>query len=123
VLGLHSTRDPRLAPPAPWTHSDAFESWSLHSPAGLDAARLRAFLDGLSPQLLRAKGVLHLAHDPLRRHIYQRVGRRASLAADAPWGDAPPGSSLVLIGPRGCVDGPRLQHDFTQLAADAAPLQ
>ena len=42
VLGLHSTRDPRAAPPAPWTHSDAFESWSLHSPTGLDAARLRS---------------------------------------------------------------------------------
>ena len=39
----------------------ATQSIHVQLAAGLDAARLRAFLDALSPQLLRAKGVLHLA--------------------------------------------------------------
>lgn len=121
VLGIGSTRDPRAEPAAPWEHSAAFESWSLQSAQPLDGPRLQAFLDALPSRLLRAKGVLHLAHDPQRRHVLQRVGRRTSLVAEAPWGAEAPASTLVLIGPRGCVDGARLKHDFTQLAAQGEP--
>lgn len=121
VLGLNSTRDPRHEPAAPWDHGAAFESWSLQSDSPLDAERLQAFVDALPSRLLRAKGVLQLAQDPLRRHVYQRVGRRSSLVPDLAWGDDTPRSSLVLIGPRACLDGVRLQHDFVQLAVQAAP--
>ena len=121
VLGRHSTRDPRCEPAAPWDHAGAFESWSLQSDRLLDADRLRAFVTALPSRLLRAKGVLHLSQDPLRRHIYQRVGRRSSLLADQAWGDEPPGSSLVLIGPRDCIDGVQLQRDFARIAVQTAP--
>lgn len=117
ALGVRSTRDPRLSAAAPWDHGEAFESWSLEGAAPLDAERLDAFLAALPSGLLRAKGVLHLAQDPSRRHVYQRVGRRASLAPESAWIDSAPGSSLVLIGPRGCVDGERLRRDFAGLAA------
>lgn len=121
VLGVRSTRDPRLAAAAPRDHGAAFESWSLRVAAPLDAVGLQAFLDGLPRGLLRAKGVLHLARDPDRRHVYQRVGRRASLVAESAWGAEAPGSTMVLIGPRGCVDGARLQRDFAGLAAGPGP--
>ena len=116
VLGVNSARDPRLGAPAPWQHAAGFESWGLASAVALDAARLRAFLEGLPPSLLRAKGVLHLADDPLRRHVYQRVGRRSRLVPEDAWGDETPASSLVLIGPKGCVDASTLQRAFARLA-------
>lgn len=117
VLGQHSTHNPLALPPLPWQHSAAFEAWSLHSAQPLDAARTQAFLAALPAELLRAKGVLHLAGNPLQRHVYQRVGRRASLVADAPWGGEAPQSALVLIGPRGCVNGAQMQQAFAGLAA------
>ena len=117
LLGVNTARDPRLEAPAPWQHGAGFESWSLRSEAPLDAECLRAFLADLSPALLRAKGVLHLAGDPARRHVYQRVGRRSHLMPGEAWGDETPASSLVLIGPKGCVDGPALQRAFARLPA------
>lgn len=120
LLGVRSTRDPLQAPPADWTHAVGFASWCLQSSQPLDEARLRAFLDALPPALLRAKGVLQLAGDPLRRHVYQRVGRRSSLQAEGPWGDTPAASSLVLIGPTDCIDASALQRAFDALAAAPA---
>lgn len=79
VLGLDSQRDLRSGPPTPWLHSQAFESWVLQSQTPLEESRLRAFLADLAPRLLRAKGVIHLRGKPGQRHIYQQVGRRASL--------------------------------------------
>lgn len=119
VLGVRSTRDPRLLPVAPWDHGAAFESWSLQASGPLDGARLQGFLDGLSPRLLRAKGVLHVADAPLRRFVYQRVGRRGRLEPERPWGNEAPASSLVLIGPKGCADGNALQRAFAGLAVTA----
>lgn len=120
LLGVHSARDPRQAPPASWEHAAGFAAWCLQSQRPLDDARLRAFLAALPPALLRAKGVLQLAGDPLRRHVYQRVGRRSSLEADGPWRGAPAASSLVLIGPKDCIDAPALQRAFDALAAAPA---
>jgi len=120
VLGQHNTRDPRLEAPSPWDHAASFESWSLQSALPLDTLRTRAFLDALPAGLLRAKGVLHLTHEPARRHVYQRVGRRSSLVPEASWGQECPGSSLVLIGLPGCVDGAQLQREFARLAAAQA---
>lgn len=121
VLGLHTARDPRRQPPAPWDHAAGFESWSLQAASPLDRDGLQAFLDRLPARLLRAKGVLHLAQDPLRRHVYQRVGRRSRLEPEAPWGDEEPASQLVLIGPTACVDGRQLQRAFDELAAPHRP--
>ncbi len=125
VLGLDSAQDLRSGPPAPWAHTQAFESWVLQSDTPLDEVRLRTFLAELTPQLLRAKGVIHLRGQSGQRHVYQQVGRRASLAPEAPSGLSGPAvspatslkSSLVLIGLRGCLDADRLQSSFEQLRA------
>lgn len=116
VLGQRTGRDLRSGPPVPWTHNAAYESWSLSSPHPLDAVRTNAFLAALPANLVRAKGVLQLARPAHGRHVYQRVGRRASLVPQGDWGGERPSSSLVLIGPRGCVDGRRLQTEFDGLA-------
>ncbi len=119
VLGIRTTRDPRQEPPAPWAHSAAFESWSLRAHAPLDRFALDDFLRELPPPLLRAKGVLHLAQDPAWRHVYQRVGRRATLQPESAWGDEAPESSLVLIGPAGCLDSQQLNRRFASLTRSA----
>ena len=115
ILGVRSTMDPAQWPAVPWDHAGNFESWCLQTTHALPIQPLKAFLKGLPPQLYRAKGLLRLMEDPARRHVYQRVGRRDSLTPDALWDDQVPCSSLVLIGPRSCVDGPRLQQAFEGL--------
>lgn len=125
VLGLDSTRDLRSGPPAAWIHSQAFESWVLQSDTPLDEVRLRAFLADLTPRLLRAKGLVHLTGKAGQRHVYQQVGRRASLAPEVSAGlssqalspESPGQSSLVLIGLRGCLDTFQLQSDFQHVRA------
>lgn len=115
VLGLHSRRDWRAEPPAPWDHGAAFDTCALQAAQALDRARLERFLDTLPAALLRAKGVLWLAQDPGRRQVYQRVGRRWRLEADGAWGAQAPSSSLVLIAPRGELDVPAVQGAFDDL--------
>jgi len=117
LLGVASTRDLRRERAGSQQHTADFASWSLCSPEWLDDERLRAFLDALPAPLLRAKGVLRLASAPQERHVYQRVGRRANLVIDGPWEAQEVLSSLVLIGPKDCLDGQTLQRAFEGLAA------
>ncbi len=55
-------------------------------------------MDGWPSGVLRAKGFVHLAEDPQRRHVFQLVGRRWSLVPDRDWGSERPQSRIVLIG-------------------------
>ena len=61
--------------------------------------------------IVRAKGLLHLREDPQHRYLLQLVGRRFSIEADRPWGDAAPASQLVVIGLPGAVDARRADRD------------
>ncbi|MCP5265196.1 MAG: GTP-binding protein [Burkholderiaceae bacterium] len=113
LLGVHSSRDPRGEPPVPWEHAAGFESWVLHSAQPLVRERVQRFLADVAPGLLRAKGVLWLAHDPSRRYVYHQVGQRTKLVPDEPWGErSPPACSLVLIGRKGRFDAAGLQREF-----------
>lgn len=112
VLGIHTERDPQADAPEPTDHAHDFESLSLTAEEPLSRERLLAFLDSLPPSVLRGKGVLHLAEDPSRRTIFQRVGGRWSCTPDGPWGEETPGSSLVVIGPPGDLDGSELAARF-----------
>lgn len=120
VLGLRSKRDFRQEPLAPWDHSEGFESCALQSSTPLDSALLHKFLESLPSSLLRAKGVLWLVQDPQHRQIFQRVGRRWSIAPEDSWGLEHPASSLVLIAPKGSLDRPELQRRFSALASASA---
>jgi G3E family GTPase len=68
--------------------------------------------------LLRGKGVLHLAEEPERRTIYQRVGERWTYSSAEPWGDETPRSSLVFIGPRGLLNRPALEASLNACVAE-----
>jgi G3E family GTPase len=111
VLGLeHAASGPErdagaAAEPA---RADMFRSWSVTSDALLDPGRLVAMIERLPAGVLRAKGVLWLADRPDRRTVLQMVGRRWSLTADRPWGEAAPRSELVVIATAGAVRAPDL---------------
>jgi G3E family GTPase len=84
-------------------HAD-FDTWSWSGDAQLSGAGLVEALKALPDGIVRAKGLLHLREDPQRRYVLQLVGRRYSIEADRPWGEATPGSQLVVIGLPGSVD-------------------
>jgi G3E family GTPase len=61
------------------------------------AEPLLNLVERLGPGLVRAKGFVSLAGEP-RRAFLERAGARTSLRLDAPWGDDPRRTELVLIG-------------------------
>ncbi|MDQ3723778.1 MAG: GTP-binding protein [Actinomycetota bacterium] len=99
------------------TPHPAFETWSWSGPRPLSGAGLVAELKALPDGIVRAKGLLHLLEDLERRYVLQLVGRRYSIEADRPWGDATPASQLVVIGLPGSVDVDGLTARFERLVA------
>jgi G3E family GTPase len=99
IDGRHASCDP-VAP----DHASAFESMSVACEHRLDRARLREWLDHLPEGVIRAKGIVWIADDDARRTVYQRVGRRWSLAPLDAWPDEPRFSRLVLIARKGTID-------------------
>lgn len=79
-------------------HGAEFWTWSFRSERPLSARRLRRAVNELPPQVVRAKGTVHLASHPEQRAVMHVVGRRAELCLDVPWGDQAPSTGLVLIG-------------------------
>jgi len=78
-------------------------------PEPLLAEPLLAVIDRLGPALVRAKGFIHLAGDD-RRGFLERAGARTSLAPGEPWGAAPRGTELVLIGD--ALDGDAIRRQL-----------
>jgi G3E family GTPase len=118
VLDIASTRGIQAAPQPPAEHAHDFESLSVVIDAPLDGKRLQELFDSLPKSLLRAKGVLHLAEEPERRIIYQRVGARWNYHQGEPWGDGTPRSGFVFIGPRGLLDGRALEASLNSCVAE-----
>lgn len=89
-------------------HGDDYASWSVAFDTPMREAAFRSAISGWPKTILRAKGIVCLAEDPLHRHVFQMVGRRWSLTADRTWGSDPPRSELVLMGLAGQLDGETL---------------
>jgi G3E family GTPase len=100
-------------------HHPEFESWSWSGPQPISGTGLVEAIKALPDGIVRAKGLLHLREDPANRYVMQVVGRRFSIEADRPWGDADAGSQIVVIGLPGTVDADALQSTIGALA-DAA---
>jgi cobalamin biosynthesis protein CobW len=94
-----------------------YETWSWTGDAPLSGAGLVEALPALPDGIVRAKGLLHLREDPARRYLLQLVGRRYTIEAQRPWGDAPPRSRVVVIGLPGSVDGQALDATMARLSA------
>jgi G3E family GTPase len=102
------------------THDHAhpsFETWSWSGEAPVSGAGLVEELKALPDGIVRAKGLLRLREDEARRYVLQVVGRRFSIQAERPWGEAAPASQLVVIGLPGSVDAQRLAATLERLTA------
>jgi G3E family GTPase len=95
----------------------AFETWSWSATAPIGGAALVEEIKALPDGIVRAKGLLHLREDAASRYVLQVVGRRFTIEADRPWGDAPPASQVVVIGLPGSVDEEALDAAFARLTA------
>ncbi|WP_299482195.1 GTP-binding protein [uncultured Roseibium sp.] len=100
------------------TIGHGFESVSIEIGEPLDEAAVRAFLSDLPDNIMRAKGFVSLAQAPDRRTIFQRVGRRWSLAQDNMWPKEERRTSLVFIGPHGALDRDRLLAELKDCVED-----
>jgi G3E family GTPase len=78
-------------------HGLTFSSLSFSTDRPLSSRRLRRAIDDLPASVVRAKGRIHLAGHPDRAAVLHVVGRRAELRLDAPWGNEPPRTDIVLI--------------------------
>jgi G3E family GTPase len=121
VLGATPTadRDPRHHDHAGHAHP-AFETWSWSGELPVSGAGLVEELKALPDGIVRAKGLLHLREDAAHRYVLQVVGRRFSIQADRPWGEAAPSSQLVVIGLPGSVDETRMAATLERLTARAS---
>lgn len=97
-------------------HSHAFVSFLFEARRPFERDGLLQALDGWPDAVLRAKGIVHLASDPGHAYYLQRVGRRCALEAADAWFDAPE-TRLVMIGPRGQLDGEALSQSLQRALA------
>jgi len=84
--------------------------------------KVQAALEGLPPEVFRAKGVLYLADAPNLRFVAQMVGKRVTIDVDRPWGNEPLHTQLVVIGTPGSLSGEDLVARLDACATDAFPI-
>ena len=102
--------------PRPRPHPD-FETWSWSGPAPISGAGPRRRAQGAARRHRARQGPAAPARGSASRYVLQLVGRRFSIEADRPWGDATPGSQLVVIGLPGSVDAARADATLERLTA------
>ncbi len=102
-------------------HASIFASCSFTAAEPIATAALEAFADGLPAGILRAKGILYLSDEPLRRHHFHLVGTRWSVTPGEPWREEPPESRLVLIGLPGSIDEQALGEFLPAIGQFAHP--
>ncbi len=99
-------------------HDQDYATWSYSGDEALDGQKLRAWISGLSPDVLRGKGFLHLAEEPSAQFVFQLVGKRWRITQAGAWGDRSAKNQLVLIGLPGSLSPEALD---TALAAMQVP--
>jgi G3E family GTPase len=79
-------------------HENQFHTWTVSVQGALDRRRLCALAGDLPISVLRVKGLVRLANDPLSVHLFQVVGRRWSLTREGERRDREGASDIVVIG-------------------------
>jgi G3E family GTPase len=112
ALLLGAATEPRPPTSTDVEHQHAFDTWTYTNAHPMERQHLIELIEALPRGVLRAKGILCLADDPERRTVFQLSGKRSMFTAGEPWGSAPAGSRLVLIGLPGAIDAQALQRQF-----------
>jgi G3E family GTPase len=123
VLADPETDEPRAVerrfPPGRPAHPD-FGAWGCNLTTALDGAAFRWWAASLPEPILRGKGILLLAEDPLHRYVFQLVGGRWALERGAPWNDEPRRSKITLIGRGSGIDERWLDMTIARCVAGQA---
>ena len=104
----------------PENHTHTFASFAFEARRPFERDGLLRTLEGWPDAVLRAKGIVHLAGDPGHAYHLQRVGRRCTLEVAGPWSVAPE-TRLVMIGPRGQLDGDELSQSLQRALSTSIP--
>ncbi|MFM6171852.1 MAG: CobW family GTP-binding protein [Sphaerospermopsis kisseleviana] len=89
--------------------NDGFVSVSYCSDRPFSLRRFEEWLDTLSANVFRAKGLLWFTQSP-HKHIFQLSGKRCTLDVEA-WGDVSPSNQLVVIGRQ--INPEEIRHQLT----------
>ena len=84
-------------------HDDELETWTFSSPIPLDRDSLMEVIKSLPETVIRAKGIVQMADEPMHRVVFQLVGKRWEFTQGGGWANESPQSSLVLIGLPGSI--------------------
>jgi G3E family GTPase len=76
--------------------NDGFVSISYYSKHPFKLEKFQSFLENLSGDVFRAKGLLWFIDSP-NKYIFQLSGKRCTLEVEE-WGGSPPGNQIVFIG-------------------------
>jgi G3E family GTPase len=98
-----------------------FSTWSWESDEPLALKEIQRVISKLPSSVYRAKGVLYLADDPMRRGILQVVGKRASVDWGEAWGEQTPRSQIVVIGAHDSIEPDAYSAMFKRCLAVNAP--
>jgi G3E family GTPase len=79
-------------------HATEYTSSSITIDRPVSEGEFRAMVAAWPKAVLRAKGIVHLREDPGRRHVFQLVGPRWTLAPDRDWAGERPQTRIVVIG-------------------------
>lgn len=93
LIGVHHTGLPAFDA-SDHGHDYVTASVTIEQPIG--SAELEAFLDGLSAEVLRVKGIVRLADDPDLRTVVHWVAGRRALSTDGPWRSGESGRLVVI---------------------------
>lgn len=100
----------------------SFATWTYENEHPLAYRRVREALETLPANVVRAKGLLHLADAPEMRFVAHLVGRRVSIDVSGRWDGVPVRSTLVFIGLPGALDAATLKTRLDACETDARPL-
>lgn len=98
-------------------HISVFHTWSYASPSPLAFTALKDVIQTLPPNIIRAKGILHLAELPDQPAIFQLAGKRLNLTLGKGWGAAEPKTELVFISTDPDIDTADLSLRFESCIA------
>ncbi|WEJ35008.1 CobW family GTP-binding protein [Devosia sp. SD17-2] len=92
--------------------SDRFVTVEGQWPSTVPMAKFQGAIQRLSPQLVRAKGIINFTEQPGKSFVFQLVGKRATLE---PLDKHDAISRLVLIGERSHLDAELAQRELATL--------
>jgi G3E family GTPase len=91
------------------THTLAFETMTFTTDIPMELGLLEQVLRHMPPTVFRVKGFVYGNEKPLRKMIFQMVGRRLTVTVSKLWGDEKPQTRLVFIAKNNTVNFSAIQ--------------